>query len=407
MIQVIRAKHRQLTEAISDFLKMEATGGLFLVAATVLAMVMANSSLLDTYTAFLGIPVAVQFGELEIAKPLLLWINDGLMAIFFFLVGLEIKREFRIGELSSPAQVALPGLAAIGGILVPAGIYTLFNLSDPGGLNGWAIPAATDIAFALAVVSLLGNRVPGSLKILLLAIAIFDDLGAIVIIAIFYTSGLSLTVLALAVIPIAILFILNRMGVTKASPYIVVGVVLWTIVLKSGVHATLAGVITAFAIPLTKAEGAHHSVLEELEHGLHRWVAFGILPLFAFANAGVSFAGIGWDSFTEPVKLGISLGLFAGKQIGVFLTVWLAVTLRVAPMPRDANWGQIYGVALLCGIGFTMSLFIGTLAFETQSYVAQLRLGVLTGSIASAVLGYLLLSYTSRSATAGASASHS
>ncbi|WP_417680269.1 Na+/H+ antiporter NhaA [Roseibium sp.] len=395
MIQAIRQKRRQLTEAINDFLKMEATGGLMLVAATVLAMVLANSGLVGTYTAFLEIPVAVKFGELEIAKPFLLWINDGLMAIFFFLVGLEIKREFRIGELASPAQVALPGIAAIGGVLVPSGIYALINLDSPESMSGWAIPAATDIAFALAVLSLLGNRIPGSLKILLLAIAIFDDLGAILIIAFFYTSKLSLTVLALAIIPIVLLFILNRMGVTKTAPYVVLGVVLWTIVLKSGVHATLAGVITAFAIPLAKAEGAHHTLLEELEHGLHRWVAFGILPLFAFANAGVSFAGMGFDSFTEPVSLGITLGLFAGKQIGIFAMIWLTVQLRLAPMPRDSNWMQIYGVALLCGIGFTMSLFIGSLAFDNRDLMAQLRLGVLAGSIASAVLGYLLLRFTS------------
>jgi NhaA family Na+:H+ antiporter len=396
MIQVIREKRRQLSETIGDFLKMEATGGLFLVVATILAMVMANTSYQDAYKAFLDIPVAIQFGELKIAKPLLLWINDGLMAIFFFLVGLEIKREFRIGELASPAQVALPGIAAIGGMMAPALIYVLFNLSNPGGLNGWAIPAATDIAFAVAVISLLGPRVPTSLKVLLLAIAIFDDLGAIVIIAVFYTSGLSVKILALSIFPIIGLFLLNRAGVKKTAPYVVLGIILWVIDLKSGVHATIAGVVTAFAIPLTKAEGAHHTVLEELEHGLHRWVAFGILPLFAFANAGVSFAGIGLESFSEPVALGISLGLFAGKQIGIFLTLWITIMIGLAPMPRGANWGQIYGVALLCGIGFTMSLFIGTLAFETQEYVAQLRLGVLTGSIVSAVLGYLLLRYTSK-----------
>jgi len=398
MIQVIREKRRQLSEMISDFLKMEATGGLFLVVATIFAMIMANTSYQDLYKAFLNIPVAIQFGELEIAKPLLLWINDGLMAIFFFLVGLEIKREFRIGELASPAQVALPGIAAIGGMLAPAVIYVLFNLSNPGGLNGWAIPAATDIAFAVAVISLLGNRVPNSLKVLLLAIAIFDDLGAIIIIAVFYTSGLSVKILALSIFPIIGLFLLNRAGVKKTAPYVVLGVILWVIDLKSGVHATIAGVVTAFAIPLAKAEGAHHTVLEELEHGLHRWVAFGILPLFAFANAGVSFTGMGLHSFTEPVALGISLGLFAGKQIGIFLTLWLTIVFGLAPMPRGANWAQIYGVALLCGIGFTMSLFIGTLAFETQEYIAELRLGVLTGSIVSATLGYLLLRATSRPA---------
>jgi NhaA family Na+:H+ antiporter len=376
---------------IREFLRLESAGGILLMIATVLALILANSPLGPLYDGFLQTPVAIQFGALKIAKPLLLWINDGLMAVFFFLVGLEIKREFKIGELSSLSQIALPGIAAIGGMAVPALIYIALNTSTPETLNGWAIPAATDIAFALAVLSLLGNRVPASLKILLLAIAIFDDLGAILIIAFFYTANLSPAILLLTILPIAGLVILNLRGVTSTVPYVLLGIVLWVMVLKSGVHATLAGVVTALAIPLAKAEDSDHTVLEELEHVLHPWVAYGILPLFAFANAGVSFAGMGLSSLTEPVMLGIALGLFFGKQIGVFGSLWLAVALRLAPMPANANWAQLYGVAAVAGIGFTMSLFIGSLAFATNAYDAQIKLGVLVGSIASALTGYLIL----------------
>lgn len=376
---------------IRDFLKMEAAGGLFLVVATVLAMGFANTGLAGFYNDFLDIPVAIKVGGLEIAKPLLLWVNDGLMAIFFFLVGLEIKREFRVGELSSAAQIALPGIAAVGGVIVPAAIYWAANSGDPQNLNGWAIPAATDIAFAMAVISLLGDRVPTVLKVLLLAIAIFDDLGAILIIAFFYTNQLSYMSLLLAIVPILCLVVLNRMGVTRVAPYAVLGVVLWVLVLKSGVHATLAGVVTAMAVPLIRREGEKHTAFEELEHGLHRWVAFGILPLFAFANAGVSFAGIGLESFYEPVKLGISLGLFLGKQLGIFGLLWLAIVIGIAPMPRGVSWLHLYGISLLGGIGFTMSLFVGSLAFEHSGFDAPVRLGVLTGSIASAVFGFVVL----------------
>lgn len=379
------------TDMIRDFLKMEVAGGILLALATVLAMVLANTGFAPAYYAFLDIPVAIKAGGLEIAKPLLLWVNDGLMAVFFFLVGLEMKREFRVGELSSPAQIALPGIAAMGGLIVPALIYFAINRDSPQNLNGWAIPAATDIAFALAVLSLLGDRVPIALKVLLLAIAIFDDLAAILILAFFYTSNLSQIPLLLAVFPIAGLAVLNWRGVTRVAPYIFLGVVLWVLVLKSGVHATLAGVITALAVPLSKREGSEHTLLEDIEHGLHRWVAFGILPLFAFANAGVSFAGIGLDSFFEPVKLGISLGLFLGKQFGIFGLLWLAILLGIAPMPKDVTWAQLYGISVLGGIGFTMSLFIGSLAFEHSGFVAPIRLGVLTGSIVSAVVGYGIL----------------
>ncbi|MCP5082886.1 MAG: Na+/H+ antiporter NhaA [Alphaproteobacteria bacterium] len=381
----------RFTDVVRDFMQMEASGGILLVVATVLAMVLANTGFGPLYTAFLETKGAIRIGALEIAKPLLLWINDGLMAVFFFLVGLEMKREFVIGELSSPARVARAGIAAIGGVAVPALIYYYINSHSPENIGGWAIPAATDIAFALAVLSLLGNRVPISVKVLLLAIAIFDDLGAILIIAFFYTNELSTTTLMMAIVPVTGLIVANRMGVTRAAPYIVMGLVLWVLVLKSGVHATLAGVITALAIPLSKREGSDSTLLEDLEHGLHRWVAFAILPLFAFANAGVSFTGIGVESFVEPVKLGISMGLFVGKQLGIFVLLWLTISLKLAPMPQNANWLHLYGVSILGGVGFTMSLFIGSLAFEHSDFEAPIRLGVLAGSLLSAAFGYLVL----------------
>jgi len=379
---------------IREFIKLEAAGGIVLIAASAAALVLANSPLGSLYTAFLEVPVAIQVGSLEIAKPLLLWVNDGLMAVFFFLVGLEIKREFLEGELSSPTQIALPALAAVGGMAAPAMIYSYINWGNPQNLNGWAIPAATDIAFALGILALLGNRVPLSLKVLLMAIAIIDDLGAIVIIAIFYTSDLSLSALLLGLVAVTGLIVVNRLRIAHPAAFILLGVALWVCVLKSGVHATLAGVITAFAIPLAPRGGEETSMLKRLEHDLHPWAAFGILPLFAFANAGVSFSGIGMDSFVEPVKLGISLGLLLGKQIGVFGLLFLCIKLSIAPMPAAANWRQLYGVSLLCGIGFTMSLFIGSLAFEHSAFDAPIRLGVLTGSLACACLGYLVLRWS-------------
>ena len=378
-------------DMIREFLKLESAGGILLVIATIFALVLANSPLGAIYDSILQTPVAIQFGALEIAKPLLLWINDGLMAVFFFLVGLEIKREFKVGELSSASKVALPGIGAIGGMIVPALVYIALNIDNTEALNGWAIPAATDIAFALAVLSLLGNRAPAALKILLLAVAIFDDLGAILIIAFFYTSDLSPTILLMTILPIGGLIVLNLRGVTSVTPYVLVGLVLWVMVLKSGVHATLAGVVTALAIPLIKPKNSDHTVLEDLEHALHPWVAYGILPIFAFANAGVSFAGMGLASLAEPVMLGIALGLFFGKQIGIFGFLWLTIKLKIAEMPPRTNWVQLYGVSAIAGIGFTMSLFIGSLAFSTNVYDAQIRLGVLLGSLASATVGYLLL----------------
>jgi NhaA family Na+:H+ antiporter len=376
---------------IREFLKLEAAGGILLVFAAALALVLANSPLGAYYTAFLVTPVAVQVGALEIAKPMLLWINDGLMAVFFFLVGLEIKREFLEGDLSSPAQVTLPALGAVGGVALPALVYVLLNWGDAQNLNGWAIPAATDIAFALGILALIGARAPLALKILLTAIAIIDDLGAILIIAAFYTDSLSLTALLLGAVAIVGLAVVNRLGVRRMAPYVLLGIALWVCVLKSGVHATLAGVVTALAVPLRPAGEDGYSLLEHAEHALHPWVAYAILPLFAFANAGVSFAGVGLHSFVEPVKLGISLGLFLGKQLGIFGMMWLAIRTGLAPMPEGVTWRQLYGVSLLCGVGFTMSLFVGSLAFEHSSFEAPVRLGVLTGSLASALCGYLLL----------------
>ena len=376
---------------IREFLKLEAAGGIVLVIAAVLALILANTPLIAYYTAFIQTPMVIQVGALEIAKPLLLWVNDGLMAVFFFLVGLEIKREFLEGELSSRAQVTLPALGAVGGMAVPALVYVLLNWGDAQNLNGWAIPAATDIAFALGILALLGDRVPLALKVLLTAVAIIDDLGAILIIALFYTEDLSYIALLLSIVPMAGLVLINRLGVRRLAPYILLGIVLWVCELKSGVHATIAGVLTALTIPLRPAAEGEPSLLRRLEHGLHPWIAFGILPLFAFANAGVSFKGVGLYNFIEPVKLGISMGLFVGKQIGVFGMIWLAIRTGLAPMPPGTTWSQLYGVSLLCGVGFTMSLFIGSLAFEHSSFEAPIRLGVLTGSLLSGLCGYLLL----------------
>jgi NhaA family Na+:H+ antiporter len=389
---VTESDPQMVLDAIRNFLKREFAGGFVLFAAAVLAVVVSNTPLDRFYDWFLNIPVEIRIGALHIAKPMLLWINDGLMAVFFFLIGLEIKREFLEGKLSSVSQVALPAAAAIGGMIVPAGIYAALNIGDPENLNGWAIPAATDIAFALGILSLLGNRVPLSLKVLLTAIAIFDDLGAIILIAVFYTDQMSLLSLTFALAAFAVLVVLNQRNVVRAGPYIVVGIIMWVCVLKSGVHATLAGVTVAMAIPLRATDTYGRSPLRHLEHELHRWIAFGILPLFAFANAGVTFDGIGLHSFVEPVKLGISTGLFFGKQLGIFGALWLMIAFGFSRMPDDTNWVQLYGVSLLCGIGFTMSLFIGGLAWEHSDFDAPVRLGVITGSIFSALLGFLILS---------------
>ena len=378
---------------IREFTRLEAAGGIVLVIAAIAAMIFANTPLGGVYQAFLDTPVAIQFGKLEIAKPLLLWINDGLMAIFFFLIGLEIKREFLEGELSNLSQIALPGIAAIGGMAVPALIYVAINWGSAENLNGWAIPAATDIAFALGVLALVGSRAPLALKVLLTAIAIFDDVGAIIIIAFFYTDQLSVTALAYGAVAVAGLIAVNLFRITHIAAYLLLGIALWICVLKSGVHATLAGVITALAIPLATKDDDGHSLLRHLEHTLHPWVAYAILPLFAFANAGVSFQGVGLYNFIEPVTLGIALGLFAGKQIGVFGLIWACIQYRIAKMPEGTNWAQLYGVSALTGVGFTMSLFIGSLAFEHTDFDTPIKMGVFTGSIASAVVGYLMLRF--------------
>ncbi len=383
----------RIVNKIQDFLRLETSAGFVLMFVALLALVANNSPLSGFYSGFLSTPVEIQFGSFEIAKPLLLWINDGLMAIFFFLVGLEIKSEVMEGELSSFDKAALPIFAAIGGIIAPALIYVYFNYTDPVAIQGWAIPAATDIAFALGVLALVGSRVPVSLKILLLAVAIIDDLAAIIIIALFYTQDLSLIALGWGGVGTLGLIALNRMGVMRIMPYALLGIFIWACVLKSGVHATLAGVITALAIPLKAKDPEESSPLHRAEHGLHVWVAFLILPLFAFANAGVSLEGISLSDLLAPLPLGIALGLFLGKQIGVFSLSWLAVKLGLAKLPTGANWCQIYGIACLTGIGFTMSLFIGTLAFEGDETLNAVRLGVLMGSIASGVAGYVLLRF--------------
>ena len=383
---------------IRNFLQMESAGGLVLMGAAALALVAANSPLSGYYDLFIDTPVEVRIGRLEIAKPLLLWVNDGLMAVFFFLVGLELKREILEGELSRPSNVLLPALAAVGGIVAPVALYVFFNHGDPVGMNGWAIPAATDIAFALGILSILGKRVPLSLKVFLVTLAIFDDLGAIVIIALFYSGNLSLNALAIASVCLLILGYLNWRHVSSVPAYVFVGIIMWVAVLKSGVHATLAGVALAMFIPMRSKEEPERSPLRELEHDLHTLVAFGVLPLFAFVNAGIAFAGMSFSDLLHPVSLGIAVGLFAGKQIGVFLLCFLAVKAGMARLPDGASWGSLYGVAILSGVGFTMSLFIDSLAFQNLPADAvfdfDARLGILLGSLASGLLGYIVLDRT-------------
>ncbi|MEX2451404.1 MAG: Na+/H+ antiporter NhaA [Rhodospirillales bacterium] len=388
---------RTWVKNIRDLLHHEAAGGALLLMATILALLLVNSPLNWIYNALLTTPVAIQVSALVIDKPLLLWINDGLMVIFFFLVGLEIKRELIEGHLSSWRESALPVIAAVGGMLIPALIYVFINYDNPEAIRGWAIPSATDIAFAVGILALLGRRVPTALKVFLLALAIIDDLGAIIIIALFYTAELSLFSLSIAVVGSAILFTLNALGVTRTGLYIVVGVVIWVCVLKSGVHATLAGVVIAFSIPLRTKDGTGTPPLRRLERELHPWVAFGVMPLFAFANAGVPLYGLSIADLLMPIPLGIALGLFFGKQIGVLGFAWIGTKLGLCRIPDGVGWLQVYGVALLAGIGFTMSLFIGTLAFADQANANAVRLGVLAGSTLSAISGYLLLRLTTSS----------
>ncbi len=379
---------------IREFLKLESASGVLLVFAAAAAIALANSPLEHLYYRFFHLDLTVTLGDVGISKPLQLWINDGLMAVFFFLVGLEVKRELLEGELRSRDQIVLPAAAAIGGFVVPAAIYAVINAGDPEALAGWAIPAATDIAFALGVLSLLGDRVPVALKVFLTSLAIFDDIAAIVIIAIFYTLDLSPLSLGLAAVGYLGLVVLNRSGVVRIAPYVLVGLFIWFCVLKSGVHATLAGFVVALAIPMrSESEAYEGSPLRHLEHVLHPWVAFMILPVFAFANAGVSFSGVSADVLLGGVPVGIALGLFLGKQTGVMTFVWLAVRLGIARLPAGINWPAVYGVALITGIGFTMSLFIGSLAFEhaERTYEVEIRVAVLLASLASAGLGYLVL----------------
>jgi len=379
---------------IEEFIKRESSAGIVLIFVTVAALLLKNSPLSEAYNAFLHTPVEARFGSLHIDKPLLLWINDGLMAVFFLLIGLEIKREIIEGDLSSWSQVALPGIAAAGGMLVPALIYTGINYSEPFAMHGWAIPTATDIAFALGILSLLGDRVPVSLKIYLMALAIIDDLGAVIIIALFYTADLSAFSITIATITISILILINRLGVTKKAAYIMLGIVLWVSVLKSGVHATLAGVALAFTIPFESRDSSGNScsLSKSIEHDLHYWVAFMILPLFAFVNAGIDLRGISLNQLSGGVPLGIMLGLFIGKQLGVFVFSWAAIKLKLAALPDGSSWRQLYGVAVLTGIGFTMSLFIDSLAFEDDMvYQYADKLAILIGSFLSGISGYVIL----------------
>lgn len=370
------------------FFRQEASGGIVLMTSAALALIVANSTLGPAYFDTLHVDLA--------GMSLLHWINDGLMALFFLLVGLEIKRELAEGALSTWPRRALPGIAAAGGMIVPALIYVALNVGSPETLRGWAIPAATDIAFALGVLALLGSRAPVSLKIFLTALAILDDLGAVLIIAFFYASELSLTYLGLAALTLAALFALNRAGITRLAFYLVLGAVLWVFVLKSGIHATLAGVALAAAIPL-RSRGAvehAHSPLHRLEHALTPWIAFLIVPIFGFANAGVSLSGMTPSAMLDPVPLGVAAGLFFGKQIGVFGFAWIAIRLRLASLPAHATWLQLYGVAALCGIGFTMSLFIGLLAFADPHLQDEAKMGVLAGSLLSALVGWLIIRFS-------------
>jgi NhaA family Na+:H+ antiporter len=396
---MLESTYNRLAESLRDFARMESASGLVLLAAAVLALIASNTALAPLYDLFLQTPVVVRVGALHLDKPLLLWINDGLMAIFFLVIGAEIKREMIEGELSSVKRAALPALAAVGGMVVPALVYIALSGGQRDMLAGWAIPAATDIAFALAALSALGRGVPSSLKVFLLALAIIDDLGAIVIIAIFYTSDLSPLALILAACVLALMALLNRLGVSRVAPYAVLGVILWVLVLKSGVHATLAGVATAFAIPLRvkgRPGNEDSSPLKTVEHKLHPWSSFLVMPLFGFANAGLNLSGVSFSQLFHGVAGGVAVGLFIGKQIGVFGATYLAVKLGLGEKPAGAGWIGIYGVGPLAGIGFTMSLFIGTLAWDDGSHAAEIRLGVLVGSLLSAVAGIAVLSWERR-----------
>ncbi|MGR5131972.1 Na+/H+ antiporter NhaA [Vibrio alfacsensis] len=376
-----------MNDVIRDFFKMESAGGILLVIAAAIAMTIANSPLGETYQAMLHTYV--------LGMSVSHWINDGLMAVFFMLIGLEVKRELLEGALKSKETAIFPAIAAVGGMLAPALVYVAFNAGDPEAISGWAIPAATDIAFALGIMALLGKRVPISLKVFLLALAIIDDLGVVVIIALFYTSDLSTMALVVGFIMTGVLFMLNAKNVTKLTPYMIVGAILWFAVLKSGVHATLAGVVIGFAIPL-KGKKGEHSPLKHMEHALHPYVAFGILPIFAFANAGISLEGVSLSGLTSMLPLGIALGLLVGKPLGIFTFSWVAVKAGIAKLPQGVNFVHIFAVSVLCGIGFTMSIFISSLAFGNVSpeFDTYARLGILMGSTTAAIIGYALLHFS-------------
>jgi len=379
---------------LKDFIKKESSSGIILIAVTVLALLFSNTALSAGYQWFLHLPIAITVGSFHFENSLYHLVNDGLMVIFFLLIGLEVKREILEGHLSSINQIALPGIAAIGGMVVPALIYVYFNMGNAVAVNGWAIPTATDIAFALGILSLLGKRVPLSLKVFLMALAIIDDLGAIVVIAVFYTTQLSLISIFVSVLCLICLILFNKFGVVKKAAYFIVGFILWVSVLKSGVHATLAGVALAFTIPLNSVtkDGQKISLLKEIEHSLHFWVAFLILPFFAFVNAGVNVTEISLVQMKEAVPMGIMLGLFLGKQIGVFGFSFLAVKLKIAKLPENSSWLQLYGVSVLTGIGFTMSLFIVSLAFPDDAlFQFTDKLAILIASFISGVVGYTIL----------------
>ena len=377
---------------IFEFLEGETAGGLMLMGAAVAAMILANTPLFPYYQLLTDTLFAIQIGDFALAKPLLLWVNDGLMAIFFLLVGLELKRELFEGELSDPTQIVLPAVGAVGGMVIPAAVYLFFNYDDPMNSQGWAIPAATDIAFALGILTLMGSKVPVSLKVFLTSLAIFDDIGAIVIIALFYTDNISVLALTVAFACIVVLTFLNVKRIDETSLYFVFGLVMWVAMLKSGVHATLAGVILAMFIPLKSKEDPDHSPLKELEHDLHPAVAFVILPIFAFFNAGINLTQA--DLSAHPVTIGIALGLFVGKQLGIFGCCFLAIRLGFAKLPKGMSMGSLYGAAALCGVGFTMSLFIGSLAFGGVDTGFDERLGIVLGSLLSGIFGFTILSMT-------------
>ncbi|MDP4575444.1 Na+/H+ antiporter NhaA [Qipengyuania sp. G39] len=390
---------KAIAPMLRDFLQKESAGGIVLICAAILAMIVANSPLSSAYLAGLDIPVVAGIGSFVIDKPLLLWINDGLMAVFFFLVGLEVKREVLDGQLSSWNKASLPLVAAIGGMALPAIVFVGINSGSPQNLAGWAIPAATDIAFALGILALLGPRVPVALKALLLAVAVIDDIGAITVIALFYSGSIDMTMLGSGAIVLLVLGLVGRMRVASSIPYVLLSILLWVFILKSGVHATLAGVAAALCVPMQARGDARP--LERMEHALHPWVAFLVIPIFGFANAGVTLAGIRPASLLDPLPLGIALGLLIGKQLGIFGFAWIAVKAGIASLPESVTWRQIHGLSLLAAIGFTMSLFIGNLAFADPAQVDAVKLGVLSGSTIAAILGYALIRSSLPSVRAG------